>query len=673
MTMYKKYVVMFTLINPNQARLETSPLIEGKVGTSAPLMSVPVPVPSKEDIGNNFAILEVGDNMWTTRTIEQSTPLPCTDNTITVHLSTKVPLSILCTPKVTIAGLLRFTTASTALEIRPCMGESLSRTAEANLWVSESSGTWTNANGVGSLVVPYASTTVQDEIYCFEFTLKNPSWLFTLKNRTSARFTTLSADLASPTNSLSVNVPITDTDLSFKVLEDVTPELKDMNIVNARTDFKMGQVAESYFSYTRVWQTVPYPCMANAIHLEFLTAARLTSGTKLTVTGLISQTASGGVPHWGEHRNMFDAATWSATANTVVLTLTSDTNSSVVCKFNVNLTNIRSTLGVEHLGSDVTIQADKCLDPTVMLFRPDDVVPWLNTTIEASLNQHAKPNFLYTPQWIKKEISQSTPYPGSPNMITVSLQSNVPLSPLCGSGITISGLTDNSVRAEYSYVITRTRTISSDSSTDVWVDGIGDNVSLTHTGSTPYIEYDKTRPSFAVYGKFVDEFATETTGRPVARLSPEDGLLQLAPRTGACKLKSSGDDQMSFMSALTNGEIGAGIWEGNYITSEATGNNKNAWQKITTNAFPLHAAGHGWEPTTLSGHGRNRIMLSSNIYRPTTVPLQNWTRIALLIAKANLNATRAMSSIIRTLQARGFLFTPGRPPWPAKCTLSRLR
>jgi hypothetical protein len=340
--------------------------------------------------------------------------------------------------------------------------------------------------------------------------------------------------------------------------------------------------------------------------MEFETNVRLHSGTVLTVTGLNPTSSAPGNLIISSTQSTYFASQGQylgGNNGTLYVRLIRHTDAGTKYSFSVMLKNsvMKNT--------DVPVTAARD-DGTRLLRRAQDVyisagcisavrmephlaldLSTLSGTerIPGAIPGDAAPLLLFYPHWVRKDIGQSTPYPGTANTLTVTLSTNVPLAAECSVALTIFGLTDRSVQfnsGRYLDLVARQT----------------DNFAANYT--TPWLTYDLDG---------LNRGQSSENISAVALVPPRDGDLLLAPRTGACKLRGNGDDQMQFTNRLTaDKEQGVGRWEGNYVRSVSF---QSVGAGVTSRGRLLMKGPNGF----------NRDIGNYSIVNGVAQPL-NWTR-----------------------------------------------
>ena len=204
--------------------------------------------------------------------INQSNPLPCASNTITVLLATSVPLLQVCTPILTLRGIQGFANFNTGMLVFECSNPGL-------LPANGTVGVWTQSTG--SLVLPFAKDTVAFQEYCLQFTLRNRA------AQTIADQNQIHAELQGVDHVSGIR--LTEPKAGNAILSNYS-HLLDTSIIWNHTcearRYRIGEVIASIWHTKVIGQSHPYPCHTNTIEVTLRPNLRLQVATTLTIAGI---------------------------------------------------------------------------------------------------------------------------------------------------------------------------------------------------------------------------------------------------------------------------------------------------------------------------------------------------------------------------------------------------
>jgi len=295
-------------------------------------------------------------------------------------------------------------------------GAELAVAEEGGTDVLESSGTWDNATG--TLIVPFSATSSAGTDYTFSFTVKNPPCCDS-------------------------GIPQVYVDSSVECFQSVQANVV-LDEDNLASDVAHGIDAESAPLKIRcpVWQaggiqqTTDHPCTDNQLDATFTLNVPIPAGALLTLTGLTdTQTADGSLTITSTpSAGAMTAGTFNQNDGTLVVPVLQDIDAHTAVSFSFTVINPPEPTSESKIGK-VKISLDRIcnLVPEFVLAQTNGgVIKVQRATFSA------------------KNIGQKTPWPGAANIITITLNSAVPLfSPTvrCVTNITIAGFDGACVQA----------------------------------------------------------------------------------------------------------------------------------------------------------------------------------------------------------------------------------
>jgi len=204
-----------------------------------------------------------------------------------------------------------------------------------------------------------------------------------------------------------------------------------------------------------IGQSTPYPSQQNTITVTFATTVPLLAGTKVSLSGFrycstgnsecymdtndksdLAITTSGfNAPHAGADfaAVLGTTAVWDREDGTLILELASNTVAGTQYVFSFVLTN--PTVCAQN-PQDITITTGCC--PTCAFTQTLSADATTPTQVCGGVATYAQPLRIISPEFVTKNIWQSTPYPCRSNDISVQIRSNVNIK--AGTRITIKGL-----------------------------------------------------------------------------------------------------------------------------------------------------------------------------------------------------------------------------------------
>ncbi|KAJ1491075.1 hypothetical protein T484DRAFT_1776119, partial [Baffinella frigidus] len=454
--------------------------------------------------------------VFTRMTVENDNPLPCSINTVRVKFATNVPLHLFCHPLIEVKGLSSTTTAGdTMMEVRDC---------SAGGAVMAMHGAWTEA---GTLIVGVNATTAAGTEYCFEWDVRNKE----ANTYADPYKLDLHGIELGPLSNTSLNVLPQTWDNTWLV-----PAVNTTD-----TGVNVGWLSAGSFVVHNASQSSPYPCTSNRITVFFATDKALMRETLITIAGLsTTQTSDGVLPLAGPDGSMFNGSgVWTQATGTLTLRINVEKTmpgTAYMVAFDVINPTAEET-GASRGASDrlmqvaktVTIEASATCVVKKTLTPDEAVLP-----LYAAMPGDAAPLQIHRAAWLKKEIGQSTPYPGAVNTITVTLSTNVPLT-------------------------------TEDCPTSVWVEIYGlDDKSLTSTAwggahLASGASYDLVAPN-----------GNKTFNYPngVMIPSPNEADILLQPLQSMCTVANDTNDHTFFQDASgSSGKSGVAKWATGYLTS----------------------------------------------------------------------------------------------------------
>jgi hypothetical protein len=206
----------------------------------------------------------------------------------------------------------------------------------------------------------------------------------------------------------------------------------------------------------QAFQTNPHPCARNKIYFAFAANVTLYEGIDITVVGLCDTlTPDDDAIEVNEIQNndLLPAGKWNQSACTLKLTLGAHVDADKWIEFWVELrnptensANTCSTGRLLHTASTLRVSASavctnryaltndqnqvdlRSISENVAL--PDSTISLGEGFANAQIGD-AAPLVVLRPHWFKRNIGQSTPYPGCINVITVTLAVSSPLVADC--------------------------------------------------------------------------------------------------------------------------------------------------------------------------------------------------------------------------------------------------
>eukprot|EP00961_Rhodomonas_salina_P295938 3935902-Rhodomonas_salina.2 len=330
------------------------------------------------------------------KNIVQDNYYPGANNTLSVQIATTVPL--IAGTKLTLTGLTGSATEDDDNFMLATASVEFDMTAE-----------WTNA---GTLVVDVIADTIAGSLYNFTFVLENP-------------------DCDQPAVAVTIRSDLCD----YWGAEVMDQDTTLLGLFEAETSWSATlYVVAPSFELAEVWQNNPFPGDSNDISVKFQTNVDLLVGTTITVSGLSAAVASSTPAIIGVTGGSVFPASGAWSAGVLTFTLEEGTVAGDNYEFSFNVENPACCMDAVA----VTLNADMfCF--TEITADPVESVALLNS-VNGGIAAESAPLEIRCPEWVTSTAVQSTSNPCSDNVITVTLQVNVPI--LDGTMITLTGFTD---------------------------------------------------------------------------------------------------------------------------------------------------------------------------------------------------------------------------------------
>jgi len=354
------------------------------------------------DTGDSAPLYIIHPNI-TLSQIDHSTPWPSETNTITITLTTNVPLLMSAFhPRITITNLVTTQTNSTTVTVNMAEDGGADVDVDAN---------WDLDAGALDFTVPM--DTVQDTVYLLTFDLVNRN----CEQESPEAF--INIDGICFDEAVLDPQPLT-------VCSDV--ETDPLQVVGGPCG---SSPTSATFTVSKIGQETPYPGCVNLITVTFRATIPLTSDASASIQidfddSLTIGLADGYVT-LGENSTLFGmVGNWTSVSNTLTLPVADgeelDACQDYVISFNVtNPVFAQSYLAVNIVGlgeGDTEIVAAKQM------------------TVPSDTDQ--KPMKVDDPTFLVHNISQSSPYPGGENTLTVTFSVNTNLQ--VGSRVVIHNI-----------------------------------------------------------------------------------------------------------------------------------------------------------------------------------------------------------------------------------------
>jgi hypothetical protein len=421
----KAYVFSFNVYNPAMPQDPTFPVSISATGIPIQMSAM------RHDVGK-LRPMFVEQAILTTKSIQQSSAYPCASNTISVSLRLNVNLYKRCKPMITLTGLQNVTlnptvsittstnTTSNATYNTTVIDRSVSWAASSNA----GDGTWHGDSSIGILMINASQIEVlSTATMWFRFTVTNPY------------------------------VPVTPTNYHFVGIAQI-------GLGDTQLSYPVGQatkvpitVIEPTFTTAEIVQSNPYPAALNTITVTIRSNVPLPGSCKVRITisnleGACVERSDDVVELSGTNANAFGlnhtaegTALWEPSSKSVVLHTVGSgmaADQKYTFQFNVrNPTSGQQSPDVEIESSSIVIAA------TSMDKNPASILP---ANIFQAVVKESEPmevrGQLTAARFTKMKIGQSVTGAGQTNEITVTLQTNVPLTASSPSTtVTIKSLT----------------------------------------------------------------------------------------------------------------------------------------------------------------------------------------------------------------------------------------
>jgi len=384
----RMFIFAFDVYNPSIPQVPTHPVSISATG-------IPIQVSAmRHDVGR-LSPMYVKQGELQIKTIWQSSHYPCADNTVTVTLQLNVNLYKRCNAKITVTGLSNVTLSDGTVP-----------------WVDSSrvgAGTWDGGVLIISAPQDDVSTVHSMHSMSFAFTMKNP---------------------------LEAVAPLFDHTIAIQEIGLQKTKLT----VSPITNLVPITVIAPAFTTASIVQSNPYPAGTNIISITLESNVDLPEACKvqITIAGLVgacvesteSTLALEGSDSGKFRLSLTDAAvkgTWNIDAKSVTFyTAGADLTAGEKVSFQFTVRN--PTTG--QASPKITIESSGIVIPRrIMDKNPDSMVP---PNVFFGLAKEAEPmeirGAVVAAAFVTKKIGQSSAVAGAPNTITVTLQTNVPLT-----------------------------------------------------------------------------------------------------------------------------------------------------------------------------------------------------------------------------------------------------
>lgn len=376
----------------------------------------------KADLGDAYPLLTYKPGFIPLKkAIGQSSPFPSVNNTITVTIATKTPLTVGAT--LTISGL-----SGTASNSRPDLPIQDAGTAEGQsaTTVFGSSGEWKNS---GTLTLTVTSESIAGVQYVFSFKLTNPSCNMDFKTVTATATCCKQGSC-----------------LPYSLILD--PEVNKTSTCHSQVgDTRPLQVIKPSFVTRNIWQSNPFPCQNNTISLELDTNVDLLPRTRITVLGLTgSDTPTSTLPV--EVCGTQENGTWTRSTGVLIFQLTSLQAACSACRVTFQLKN--KCCCQPSPVQNVKVHADmNCFNQANVVVLPAANITLLDASVKQPVAQELSPLHIRCPSWKVNTIAQSSKFPCADNVLTMNLSFNVPIPSGSGMTLTLTGLHDTQTLTNY--------------------------------------------------------------------------------------------------------------------------------------------------------------------------------------------------------------------------------
>jgi hypothetical protein len=390
--------------------------------------------------------LKVDANQITDGKIFQSTTSPCTNSTISVEFTLTYDIDTICSPVVTLSGLVGKQTPSGKMLV------TVYQTVGANpvQEFSTLTGDWDKEAGTLALVLmPTGTLQEPDPYYAYlpDADFATPRWIFK-----PARIWRLEFGIIHPSRE-------EETSLRYAMKLSLTGACNNVSMTRELTASNMT-LENSRFIVKNIGQDNPCPCTKNLVTVTIQTSQTIFLACKpvVTIQGLLgSQTASTSAFLVGSSDGMLQSfGTWNRASGTLIVALARSIVKVENVVFSFELLNQAASQDSPSVNISLgsLIPALPTFIGTVRMDRDGATTPQRYDVIDAQPGD-AQPLRIWSVRFVEKTIGQSTPYPGCVNTITATLKFNCPLDPEgCRVQVRISNLIDNSTAFNSSSLVT---------------------------------------------------------------------------------------------------------------------------------------------------------------------------------------------------------------------------
>jgi hypothetical protein len=339
--------------------------------------------------------------------IGQSSDLPCDSNTITITLSSNVPLyTTEINTEITITGLKGAILDQDRSQTTGLLNLKQASDGQNVAQFEGSKGTWRkNADDTYDIVLKLEQdcclpAAVGGQGVVFKFDVTNPPVL------TEGSVPTVQA--------LGINV------IQTSMREDVGPK-------------RPMSIAKTTLTEAIISQSTAMPCQTNTITVSLQGTKILTAcGARLTISGLLSDVHANGPITIIEGSAIIGTATWEN--GIMQVNIAADFPSETLVSFKFKIKNPSA----ETAATAVRIRIEAVDGPKRIELLP---LQNINVPTQSAMRPITvvKAQFIATDMRVGN-IFQSSPYPGKVNTITVSLEASVPLKTRCDVMVTIGPL-----------------------------------------------------------------------------------------------------------------------------------------------------------------------------------------------------------------------------------------
>jgi hypothetical protein len=362
--------------------------------------------------------------VFCTKTIGQSTPYPCVNNTLTVTLSatTDLPANI---TKITMSGLFGGKAESGPLQLLDKSGGQNHHLLFAT-GIGNAAGYGEWDNGAKTLTLQVVRHLDCGGEYFFGFELTNSN------DGQDAQNITISAQ------NLHLYHPLTRIDATLMVPDNTAIPVER----SSPGDAAPLKIWDPVFTIKEIWQSSSTPCDENIITVTIKSSVPLFAVCKpvLTLKGLM------GSDTHSKHLDIVAKSTaspfenlgnWHKESGTLKLRVTSDTIETDVLSFTFKLNN--PSKGQAPAPNQVKLEVKEGI---VFDSLVNNVVTPFSMEVPATKTVADYPITVGVAAFTVKAIGQESPWPCDLNTISVTLVSNVTLLSACSPTVIIKGLTN---------------------------------------------------------------------------------------------------------------------------------------------------------------------------------------------------------------------------------------